>query len=563
MSNDEDPFQCFGEDSDSEHDQESALFILNELNERKNHLVLQANERISNRANEISERQHTDKRQDDAKSIQCEDLPKPVILTFSQPSYMGPMRIVESTEVGGNRGYIATQDLEPGTLLLVEKPIFEWPEEQIGKELGLVSIQALLRQECAMDLLKDMHQLYPTKEKVDIVFRKEGNDSSRVDSSLSRDEEIQISDMVKLMEMQFKGSKEIEATLTEAKHYGIQVDEVDVYRILLVMRYNGFGSGLYLHFSMFNHDLDANCIKFQPDGSNGVSGMEDRYSEVRTTKFVQRGHPLTLDYLDPREQSHATRRRYLWDQHRFDIGSEDSIKDSQLRQMYAVHGLYPPSSIDSIDFHAPTYHVESALKELEEQLLEAKNSWIVMSSKFRQEAVQDILNLFEHASILCEASLECILAAEEQLGNPCHVLLVRCYQLYLNSAELTLQIGFEHGHTHCHSNLRPNHVHAIMAKFVTTCHKLLPLQLRLLGNDHPDIARTNHDLANIINSMLSQCPKSLYDTNIEEYSSFGKCQVMEAKYMREFRRIDALYPKDTKLKIDQYQNDKAKSVTLL
>ena len=36
---------------------------------------------------------------------------------------------------------------------------------------------------------------------------------------------------------------------------------------------------------------------------------------------MRAGEALTLHYVEnPREVSHATRRRMLWDQHRFDIG---------------------------------------------------------------------------------------------------------------------------------------------------------------------------------------------------------------------------------------------------
>mmetsp|Transcript_4244 Transcript_4244/g.8121 ORF Transcript_4244/g.8121 Transcript_4244/m.8121 type:complete len:569 (+) Transcript_4244:120-1826(+) len=568
MSFDDDPFSCFGEDSDSEHDQESLRVLNSESEEaRKNLLVHQANERMVANLTIVSEnhtsegkRQHTDT---SSSSSSCKDLPPPVILPFSPALYMGPIRIVESTDVGGHRGYIATEDLKPGTLLLVEKPLFEWPEEQLGKELGLFSVQALLRCDCAIEILKDMEQLYPTKEKLDNFVRNHGRENQPCVKDLLMDEKIQIVDMVELMELQLKGSKEMEATLALVKQRRISIDEIDVCRILLVMRYNGFGSGVYLHFSMFNHDLDANCIKFQPENPSGSDG-KDRYSEVRTTKFVKRGHPLSLDYLDPREQSHATRRRYLWDQHRFDIGSEESIKDSNLRQLYLVNGTFPPSSVDSRDFHDQTYHIESALKELEEQMLELKSSWNFMSSSSLHESVQDmdIQKLFEHVSVLGEASLECISAAEEKLGNPNHILLIRCNQLYLNSAEIILQLGFEYGPTCLSSMFRSDDAQSVMGNFVVICHNLLPLQKRFLGNDHPDIARTNHDLTIMINSMLSRCPKVLYGTNIEEYSTFGKCQVMEAKYMKEFRRIDALYPKDTELRIGEYQNGIAKTVTV-
>lgn len=94
---------------------------------------------------------------------------------------------------------------------------------------------------------------------------------------------------------------------------------------MLTLRYNGFDSGLYLRFdfAMFNHDEDPNCVKFRPTPEMESTSSERYYSEAQTTRTVKKGEALTLHYLEnPREVSHATRRKILWDQHRFDIGDE-------------------------------------------------------------------------------------------------------------------------------------------------------------------------------------------------------------------------------------------------
>jgi hypothetical protein len=150
-----------------------------------------------------------------------------------------------------------------------------------------------------------------------------------------------------------------------------------------------------------------------------------------------------------------------------------------------------------------------------------------------------------------EATLELLAAAENKLGNPTHVLLIRCCRLYLDCSEIVLEMGARFAPHFSSSSFGPIGGHMIMAKFVSTAHKLLPLQIKYLGNDHPDIARSYHDLASMINAMITQCIQNLYECGIEECSTFGKCQRLEAKYSSEFRRIEALYPKDVEAKIKE------------
>jgi hypothetical protein len=552
----DDPFDCFGEDSVSLGDdtKEKELQCVvpttqDAVDEKKRKLLLEkANGRLMADNSSLTN-------DNDSGSCSCPDdpklfpiennlgeLPSSINVPFPPALYIGPMMVVQSNDIGGNRGYIATEDINAGTLLLAEQPIFKWTEDQLGSELGLVSIQAILKHENAGAIVKDMQGLYPTKEQV--------NDLIRNHNKGSQEDKIQILDMMDIMNMQHSG-KEMNATLELAKRCGVDLDEIDVCRMLLAMRYNGFGSGIYLNFAMFNHANDSNCIKFQPEIDNKVSKARSvSYSEVRTTKAVKRGDALTLDYLIPREQSYATKRRHLWDQHRFDIGDMDSsLLGANLREMYLVNGQCPPSSRDNIDRDADTYHVEAALKELEDQYYEIKLTWSFMS--VLKDEGEDALKLFEHSKAMGEATLELLAAAENKLGNPTHVLLIRCCRLYLDCSEIVLEMGARFAPHFSSSSFGPIGGHMIMAKFVSTAHKLLPLQIKYLGNDHPDIARSYHDLASMINAMITQCIQNLYECGIEECSTFGKCQRLEAKYSSEFRRIEALYPKDVEAKIKE------------
>ena len=166
---------------------------------------------------------------------------------------------------------------------------------------------------------------------------------------------------------------------------GSLLNAMDICRLLLVLRYNGFDSGLYLYFSMFNHSDYPNCIKFAPPSTSSVppspsppllsssttlpsssslpvkikkeeertvgvdynsvfnsNGSKSRketpkhYSEARTTRFVRKGEELTLHYLNPKETSHATRRIHLWDQHRFDIGHIESYNSTTRRRRESI-----------------------------------------------------------------------------------------------------------------------------------------------------------------------------------------------------------------------------------
>ena len=224
-------------------------------------------------------------------------------------------------------------------------------------------------------------------------------------------DKVQIVDMIS-NDASHNDDQQVKALVSYAKvrditnSDGSVLNERDIHRLLLTMRYNGFDSGLYLHFSMFNHNEDPNCIKFRPTGekTSSVQGAGGYYSEARTTRHVRKGEALTLHYLEnPREVSHATRRKILWDQHRFDIGDEyeykrfldatlnqtghlfnDNERGNHVYKSELVNGNFPLSTregpeasvdggeeaSDGDNLPATTFNIENSLDDLEDMLVE-------------------------------------------------------------------------------------------------------------------------------------------------------------------------------------------------
>jgi hypothetical protein len=297
--------------------------------------------------------------------------------------------------------------------------------------------------------------------------------------------------------------------------------EDDIFRMLLALRYNGFGTGVYVNFAIFNHEENPNCIKFAPEDKARPM------SEIRTTRAVKKGEALTLSYLDPREVSHATLRQHLWDQHRFDIG--ESV-DASLRQFEVVAGELPNSSRDQrID--DTTYRIEKVISEFEEQLGEIRNAFSV--GGYAPDQV-------ERAKALEVATVELVAVAIQQLNNPKHILLIRCYRLHLDAAESVLSasaIG--------HVDLSTKQRNGLLCRFVESARKLLDLQQQYLGDSHVDLGRTYQDLAQGINALLSHAPKDLFALDLEGMKNFAECSKEEAKCDRGYNAICNLYPRNT------------------
>jgi len=382
-------------------------------------------------------------------------------------------------------------------------------------------------------------------------------------------DEVQILNMISELKQDKQNVNMAQSLVKYATEHSIMnsdksvITENDIYRMLLTLQYNGFDSGLYLHFCIFNHSEDPNCIKFRPT-DDLMDGTKSRYSEARTTRFVRKGDALTLHYIEnPREVSHVKRRRILWEQHRFDIGDEneygkfldantiktghlfnDNERGKYIFESELIHGKFPPSTRemkkkglkedmtddpdDEDRNYAPTTsNIERSLDELEYILIDLRGNFeglSLSSSSFDQLAALEL------------TIVELIFASKSALGNDYHILLSRCYRVHLDVNELLM--------IHCSTRMTNKQLAELIARSLPSIVSLLHSRRLRLGNDHPDVARTYHDLAMGIRALLTNSSRILLSLKLDGMLTLDDCSRMEHKCRSERDRIDRLYPRD-------------------
>jgi hypothetical protein len=501
---DDDPFGVFSDDEDDSYDAQpeetEATIIAKSLMGRAN---VKINESAAPPGTSTTTTVNSVPRAGDEVDLSRLKL---LQLSWPPPLYKGPMELVSALPVGGGRGFVASRRLKPGTLILVEEPMMEWPPEQLGKKLDLMSVRHLLEHPNASRIIQDMEDLHPTKEDVDLHSDDEANEeqiSKMVTMLQSECPEAQISDLVQF-------AKENDFVTRDSS----PIRATDVLRLLLSLRYNGLESGVYRDVAMLNHSCHPNCAKLLPPGLQS-------YSEVRTTRVIQPGESLTISYVS-RVMSHESRRKHLWEQHRFDIGT--TLQGEEL-EIELVGNSLPSSSIQRSDETSPTRRIENATHELETMLSEMQAD---------VENGMASTDVWETLKALELTSLELYQESVQQLQNDHHILLIPCLVVHLEACDLvqkapslslTIQLG-------------------ILSRLVLTAIRLLPLQTTNLGSDHFDLARTNLDLANSIGELLSRSPKRLYEMNLLSLKNFEEWSVFEHKLRKEHNRIKALYPHD-------------------
>ena len=178
--NEEDPFDVFGgsdddDDDDSSNDEEGHEIISNNDSsmEAARSLVEAANKKLSLQINENGSRSQKIPNTVSATAKSCQKDHCQLIAwesnTWPDPLYKADEILLVSSlaSVGGGRGYVAMKPIPPGTLMLVESPMMTWPKDQLGKPLGMVSVQHLIKHPNALQLVHDLEDFYPTKEQVD------------------------------------------------------------------------------------------------------------------------------------------------------------------------------------------------------------------------------------------------------------------------------------------------------------------------------------------------------------------------------------------------------------
>jgi hypothetical protein len=341
----------------------------------------------------------------------------------------------------------------------------------------------------------------------------------------------QVVRMMEMLQSQCMGTSRLDHLIKFCQERGIRnsdgspVQEKDLLRLCLTLRYNALESGIFLYAAMLNHADQPNCVKFRPT-------HDQTYSEVRTTRPVAPGEPLTISYV-PGILSHATRRRHLWEQHRFDIGAELA---PGLRRMELVGGQLPSSSLNRWNPDSTTHRIEKAVEELRDMHREVADA-ATTSHCADSEFVEQI-------EAMEQASLELCSEAERQLENDTHLLLLPCRQLHLDGCDLVQR----------HASLLAGRQRVkLLGRLVASARKLVTLQRLFHGPDHFDLARTNLDLAQAIEELLSKSTRELLSLQLEGINTVSSWSALENTSRKEYNRIKVLYPHD----VEEFIGEKA------
>lgn len=366
------------------------------------------------------------------------------------------------THRGGGRGYIATADIPVGALILEEAPFIYWPKKTGEMTLNTAVVTMILSNARVDEFLSALKFVHPV-------------DLAEVPPAL-----------VETL-LQNHG-KDIE-DLAE-KHP--KVGKNEVMRIYFVLQMSSFGSGLYLHFSLFNHDCHPNCIKFVPQDASG--SLMSKRSQVRATRPIKKGDEITLSYLDPLEQTSRVRKRALMTQ----FGFEPNYSPVAVFKNSLVEKLLNPDNPENDAF----------LEECESQLAKG---W-----PGAEDRLAEIMALSEEA---------------DKILDPRHVLLLRINKLLLTELNPKLSDEGDDDDTNFGYYLK---------MYLVKAYEVYQTQAIWLYKDHIDLATTLNDLAMSLQSMLSWDKNSVFET-FPQWNNFNSAAKFQHQCQENFNRIKNLY----------------------
>lgn len=494
MENDTDPFDLFddSEDEAAELEDDPSSTMAKRL---ANDLMRKANAGTQEFADEGSQTRTSGASK---KAITEDTFTIVEGLKWDDPDFIGPISIVRSgQDIGGGRKAISLEDISPGTLLLIEKPVASWSLEDNHLDLDFIQ---MIFSTCANveQLLHWAEDLHPTKVDVDGMIHIKNSPSVE-----------QIKQMMEDLDVEYSNDPEVEAIVERiasqniCNAQGTPFRREDLLRFLLAMRYNALETGLYVYTAMLNHSDRPNCVKFR--------GGE--LSEVRATRWIPKGEMLTISYV-PTILCHAARRSHLWRQHRFDIGENPA---ENTLPMELIAGKIAPSCIVDDYCDSLTQRIENSLSALSSHLEELELSPRIDANQ---------------AIALELSSLELFNAALEQLQNDIHILLLPCLKLHVDACSLVQRSA----------SMTFSGLVKLLERLVVSAMKLLDLQTMYHGPDHFDVARTDLDLAEAIGELKSRNAERLLRLEAEGIiCSAAQWATYEGKLRRDYNRIKALY----------------------
>ena len=267
--------------------------------------------------------------------------------------------------------------------------------------------------------------------------------------------------------------EEIEAIrnrfLGEDRIAKITVDfSVDVETVLLIVSkldHNGLTSGLYEKISMINHSCRPNCIIYPPKPSS--LGM----AEVWSTRAISAGEECLICYCPsssaailPQEQALTKIRLYLLEQHGFECRCLRCTEN---------------------------FEVSNEEESFEDELVDLERELLMSKLYSTHEAVDTYRKMIKWSSRVLRSIEDCKISVE---------LLGRTAKLGVSAAVAAME-------TLASVPQYQSKLKYFALKFVTLNIELEKFQLLYLGETHPDLARTYHDIAEGLSGLIANDPE--------------------------------------------------------
>eukprot|EP01126_Amoeba_proteus_P004996 TRINITY_DN11646_c0_g1_i3.p1 TRINITY_DN11646_c0_g1~~TRINITY_DN11646_c0_g1_i3.p1 ORF type:complete len:325 (+),score=66.00 TRINITY_DN11646_c0_g1_i3:76-1050(+) len=286
------------------------------------------------------------------------------------------------------------------------------------------------------------------------------------------------------------------------------VTEEEIIRLFFVLQMSAFGSGVYLHFSLFNHQCHPNCIKFTPPETD----LEMKVcSQVRATRLIKPGEELTISYLDPCEQTRQRRHRLLANQFGF-IPSDnpvDILKDNLLEKLK--------------DGHLLDDHVKELINGWEDQL-----------DLLHKQTNRKDSDPYPVVEKLCE-ELQSIL-------DPRHIVLLRANKMLLELLHPKLSEPETKTKDRGKKNKQSKEdVFGMnLVKYLRVAYEVYKTQLLALSKDHIDLATTLNDMSIAIESLLAWNSSILFK-EFPQWDTFQKATKFQNYCETTFGNLHQMY----------------------
>ena len=161
--------------------------------------------------------------------------------------------------VGGHRGLFALCPLPPGTMVVSEVPTVTW-----GGEGGIIGLDDPDNLANVVELCCCNPEAYAVTQVL--------HPRSLVDC-----DEIELTKVREIL------SSSVVTRIAQVAGHIVDTDEV--FRVVLVLQHNGFGSGLYRYLTMLNHSCNPNCVKYSPSAGFSDASYFHQFSYTSAFDF--------------------------------------------------------------------------------------------------------------------------------------------------------------------------------------------------------------------------------------------------------------------------------------